>query len=61
MKNLILITLLLSLTSCGWLKRQTSNFTGNAIETCHKGVTYIQFPSGATVALDRKGEPLKCD
>jgi len=56
-----IITILLLATSCGWAKRVTSTVTGSAIETCHKGVTYLQFPSGSTVGVDQDGKPLKCN
>ena len=53
--------LLLISISCGKWNKVKSHYTGNGYEVCHKGVTYLQFSSGATVALDRKGLPLRCE
>ena len=58
MKVLILIALMLTVSSCGKAKRWASGMTGDAYETCHRGVTYLQFTSGSTIALDRDGKPL---
>lgn len=49
MKLTILILLALSLSGCGKFDRMLAAWTGDATETCHDGVTYLQFTSGATV------------
>jgi hypothetical protein len=62
MKKLILITAVLMLTtSCGKINRMISGFTGEGVEECHKGVTYLQFTSGSVTAVDRQGKPLPCN
>lgn len=60
MKKLMIIAMMLTLTSCGWMNRELSSITGDAYETCHKGVTYLQFTSGSTVAVRPNGKPLTC-
>ena len=59
MKLLIIITIFLS--GCGNIKRSISGVTGEPSEYCYNGVRYLQFPSGATVAVDLNGKPLPCE
>ena len=58
--NLFTIGVGLSLSSCGAVKREVASLTGVPSEYCHLGVTYLQFPSGAVVAVDPLGKPLAC-
>lgn len=64
MKKFTLILGLLALTSmttnCGVWSRTIAGVSGNS-EECFRGVKYIQFPSGVTVAVDLNGKPLPCD
>lgn len=50
-----------TLAGCGRVDRWTAGMTGKGSEVCHRGVTYVQFTSGATVAVDREGKPIPCD
>lgn len=50
----------LALSGCGRFDRWSSGMTGKPTEICHRGVTYVQFTSGATVAVDREGKPIPC-
>jgi len=54
------IILLLITSSCGWYDRQKSNLLGSATVICHEGVSYLQFPSGATVQYDTNGKIKGC-
>lgn len=66
MKKLKLIALvvvavsIMTLSGCGYIDRKLSGWTGNASKSCIDGVTYLQFTSGATVQVDRKGVPVPC-
>lgn len=60
MRLLLLMIVITTITGCGWLDRAATTFTGNASMVCMDGVTYYQFTSGATVAVDRDGKPKKC-
>jgi len=64
MKKIIMILGLMAITllstNCGLWSRATAKITGNS-EECFRGVKYIQFTSGATVAVDLNGKPLPCD
>lgn len=51
---------LLGLSSCGRIDRSLAGWTGKGTEVCHRGVTYVQFTSGATVAYDREGRLIPC-
>jgi hypothetical protein len=51
---------LLSLSACGRIDRGIAGLTGKGTEVCHRGVTYVQFTSGAVVAVDRAGKPIPC-
>ncbi len=59
-KIIILAAVALALSGCGRLDRWTAGVTGKGSEVCHRGVTYVQFTSGATVAVDRAGKPFPC-
>lgn len=49
------------LSGCGRIDRWSAGMTGKAVETCIRGVVYLQFTSGATFAVDREGKPIPCD
>lgn len=61
MKKILLTLLVAGLTGCGAADRILANFTGDGSPTCFKGVTYIQFTSGASVAYNIDGTLVKCD
>lgn len=61
MKNLVILSCVaLALSGCGRIDRWAAGMTGKGSEVCHRGVTYVQFTSGATVAVDRAGKPIPC-
>jgi len=60
MKAILLAILALSLSGCGKLDRMFVAITGDASETCHDGVTYLQFTSGASVKYNADGTIAKC-
>ncbi len=51
--------LALGLGGCGYVNRGVAEYTG-VVKTCFEGVPYLQFPSGATVQMDRAGKPVPC-
>lgn len=59
MKKLILL-LLFSLSACGQWDRMKVHYTGDASETCHDGVIYLQFTSGASVKYEKDGNISLC-
>ena len=61
MKVIIFVVLALSLSGCGKLDRLFVAITGDASETCHDGVTYLQFTSGASVKYNTDGTIAKCN
>lgn len=61
MRYLLLISLLVALSGCGNIRRMWSGITGDAMPLCYKGVEYVQFPSGSSVAYDKDGKVLKCN
>lgn len=60
MKTTILILCALALTACGQVDRLAAKITGDASETCHAGVMYLQFTSGATVKYTPDGKIATC-
>jgi hypothetical protein len=61
MKNIALIAILaVALSGCGRFDRWVAGTTGQPVETCVDGVTYLQFTSGSTVKVDREGKPVPC-
>ena len=50
----------LALSGCGRIDRWWAGTTGQAVETCVDGVTYLQFTSGAAVKVDQEGKPVPC-
>ena len=61
MKFLLFILVAVSLTGCGKLDRFFVAITGDASETCHDGVAYLQFTSGASVKYNTDGTIAKCN
>lgn len=59
MKQAIIIVALISLTGCGSASRMGANISGTS-KSCIGGVTYLQFPSGVAVQVDRTGKPVAC-
>jgi len=55
-----ILSLLLTLTGCGAVDRFFASVTGDGTPTCWKGVTYVQFTSGASVAYNPDGSIMKC-
>lgn len=58
-KALTVISMVLTIASCGWLDRQIGVFTGYS-KMCVDGVSYLQFTSGASVQYDISGKPVAC-
>lgn len=61
MKFLMLVSISIWLAGCGQARREYAKLTGNPYPFCYKGIEYIQFPSGSSVAVDREGKPLFCE
>lgn len=59
MKYLVLGFILL-FTGCGAIDRSLANVTGDGSETCHAGVKYLQFTSGASVMYEQNGSIALC-
>lgn len=59
-KFVVLLSLAVTLTGCGYVDRMVGGITGNASKTCIDGVTYLQFTSGATTQVDTNGKPVAC-
>lgn len=59
MRKLVFVLPLL-LIGCGRMEREIAEFTGGGYETCHDGVAYIQFTSGATVKYNTDGTIATC-
>lgn len=47
------------LSGCGRVD-WSAGTTGQPVETCVDGVTYLQFTSGPVVKVDREGNPVPC-
>ena len=56
----LLLLLPLVLVGCGYVDRGMAHLTGDGSETCHEGVTYLQFTSGATVMYNPDGSIHTC-
>jgi len=55
MKIVTILILVLTLSSCGVVERMFAGVTGGGTATCFRGVTYVQFTSGASVAYNTDG------
>lgn len=51
---------LLTLAGCGEIERGVAGITGGGFETCHDGVRYVQFTSGASVKYNADGSIATC-
>lgn len=64
MKKVILVAMMIlmasSFSGCGRIDRFAASVTGDASETCHDGVLYLQFTSGATVKYLPDGKIATC-
>ena len=61
MKKIILAAAVAMIFSgCGAIDRLAANVTGDGSETCHDGVIYLQFTSGATVKYETNGSIATC-
>ena len=61
MKKVFVIALLaLAVAGCGKVERGVASWTGGGVETCHDGVSYVQFTSGASVKYNRDGSIATC-
>ena len=56
----IVILMALTLVGCGQWNRTQAKFIGYT-KTCVDGVSYLQFPSGATVQVNPSGLPVPCE
>jgi uncharacterized protein YceK len=61
MKILIIALFVLTLSGCGVVERFFAGVTGGGTATCFRGVTYVQFTSGASVAYNTNGSVMLCD
>ena len=59
MKYLLLLLPLL-LVGCGYVDRQMAKVTWDGSETCHEGVSYLQFTSGVSVQYNPDGTIHTC-
>jgi len=50
-----------SLIGCGQIDKEMAKITGKGSSTCYKGVEYVQFTSGASVAYNTDGTIKLCD
>ena len=48
------------LSSCGYWNREVAKWTEYS-KTCVDGVSYLQFPSGASLQVDKNGKPIECN
>lgn len=61
MKIFAVVALTLTLSSCGWFDRKLASVTGGGTASCFRGVVYVQFTSGASVAYNTDGTIMLCD
>lgn len=65
MKKFIIATVVtmstIGLSGCGKVQQLSAHWTGDATETCHDGVVYLQFTSGASVKYDRTSHVVTCN
>lgn len=63
MKNIGIICALVivaaGISGCGQFSRNVAKVAGHST-VCVDGVTYLQFPSGVTIKVDRSGKPVPC-
>lgn len=65
MKKILIICVAvatMSLTGCGKISQLKAHYTGQAAETCHDGIVYLQWTSGSTVKIDKNTlQPARCN
>jgi len=61
MKILLGTILALALTGCGQFDRNMARWTGDPTAICYKGVEYVQFTSGASIAYNQDGTVRTCN
>lgn len=59
-KLIVIAFLVATLSSCGVVERMFAGITGGGTATCFRGVTYVQFTSGASVAYNIDGTLIPC-
>ena len=59
MRIFIAIILAASMSGCGSFARMAAYTTGYT-KVCVDGITYLQFPSGSSVQVDKDGKPALC-
>lgn len=59
-RKALLVVAVLLLTGCGMLDRGCAKYTGQPSKVCVDGVLYLQFTSGATVAMGIDGKIKLC-
>lgn len=60
MWKVIVIMVCIALAGCGNIDRDIAGLTGSPQETCHDGVLYLQFTSGATVKFNQDSTVATC-
>jgi hypothetical protein len=61
MKVILMAIGIVGLVGCGQIDREMAKITGNGSSTCYKGVEYVQFTSGASVAYNTDGTVRTCE
>lgn len=61
MKLFIVMGIAVMLTGCGWFDRYVVANVSGYSKTCVEGVTYLQFPSGATPQFNIDGSMKACN
>ncbi len=62
MKLFALLLIMLFTTSCGYIGRVTTHWTGSFTYKCSKhGVEYVQSDSGTAVSYHQDGTVVKCE
>jgi hypothetical protein len=56
---IVMLSMAVTLTGCGWFERATATATGYS-RMCVDGVEYLQFTSGSTVAYTPDGKVRTC-
>lgn len=59
-KMAVLALMTIALSACGKAQQLEAHWTGDAAETCHAGVVYLQFTSGASVKYLPDGKIATC-
>jgi hypothetical protein len=59
MRYVLILAMLPLLSGCGWVNRADGYLTGYSF-VCVKGVTYVQFPTGAAPLYSIDGKLIPC-